>query len=76
MHDQYMNFGGGHWLVMLLWIAIVLPPFWRIFTKAGFSGWLSLLMLVPLVNLAVLYVIAFIEWPSLRRANSGGPAEW
>lgn len=60
------GWGGAHWLVMLLGAAIVLVPFWKIFSKAGFSGWLSLLMLVPLVNLIVLYVIAFSNWSARR----------
>jgi hypothetical protein len=41
---------------------IVLPPFWIIFKKAGFQPILSVLMLVPLVNLVLLYVVAFSEW--------------
>ena len=50
MHETMWSGGygmwfGGHWLFMLLWIAIILPPFWKIFSKAGFSGWLSLLEL-------------------------------
>lgn len=60
------GWSGGHWLVMLLGVAVLLVPIWRIFSKAGFSGWLSLLMLVPLVNLIVLYVIAFSPWPARR----------
>jgi uncharacterized membrane protein YhaH (DUF805 family) len=37
--------------------------FWRIFTKAGLSGALSLLVLVPGVGwLIVLCVLAFAEW--------------
>ena len=47
-------------LVVLLPVVII--PYWKIFSKAGFSGWLSLLMLVPLANLIVLYVVAFSEW--------------
>jgi hypothetical protein len=59
---------GGHWLFMLLWIAIILPPFWQIFSKAGFSSWISLLMLIPLANLMVLYIVASTEWPALKPA--------
>jgi len=54
--------------MFLLMLALVIVPFWRIFTKAGFSGWLSLLMLVPLVNLLALYFLAFAEWPGNRDA--------
>jgi hypothetical protein len=50
----------------LLAIFVVLPvfviPYWEIFSKAGFAGALSLLIVVPLVNLIVLYVVAFSKW--------------
>jgi hypothetical protein len=49
-------------IVFLLCIPIYLIPYWKIFSKAGFSGWLSLLMFVPLANLIVLYVVAFSQW--------------
>lgn len=45
-------------------VAIVIPPFWMIFGKAGFSKWLSLLMFIPIVNLIVLYFVAFSRWPN------------
>jgi len=38
----------------------------RIFSRSGFSGWLSLLMPVPMINLIVLYVVAFAPWTSRR----------
>jgi hypothetical protein len=60
-HELYF----AHWLWLLAWIALILPPFWKIFAKAGFSPWLALLVLVPLVNLIVLYVVAFSRWPAL-----------
>lgn len=41
---------------------IVLIPYWFIFKKAGFSPWIALLMIVPLVNLITLYVVAFSAW--------------
>jgi hypothetical protein len=44
---------------------IVVIPFWKIFEKLGFSKWLSLLMAVPIVNVGVLYVVAFA--PSSQR---------
>jgi hypothetical protein len=55
-----------HLLVLALLLApitvILLPPFWVIFKKAGFQPILSVLMMVPLVNLALLYFVAFSEW--------------
>lgn len=54
-------------LLLVFLIAVVvtvvgLIPYWKIFSKAGFSGWMSLLMLVPLLNLVVLYLVAFSDW--------------
>ena len=46
----------------LVMIVIVQIPYWFIWKKAGFSPALSLLMLIPLLNLVMLYVLAFSEW--------------
>jgi len=40
---------------------------WKIFVKAGHRGTLGLLMLVPVVNLVMLCVLAFGEWPIHRQ---------
>jgi hypothetical protein len=49
-------------------VILLLPPFWVIFKKAGFQAILSVLMVVPLVNLILLYFVAFSEWKA-------GPAQ-
>lgn len=46
----------------IIMLVIVIIPYWFIWKKAGFSPWLSLLMFLPLVNLVMLYVLAFSEW--------------
>jgi hypothetical protein len=46
--------------------AVAVLPFWMIFSKAGFPGWLSLTQLIPLVNVIALFYLAFAEWPALR----------
>ena len=53
--DMYV-FGPVH---MLLLGALLIIPFWQLFSKAGYSGWWSFLMIVPLVNVIALYVLAF-----------------
>jgi hypothetical protein len=45
-----------------LFSVVVLPPYWMIFKKAGFSPWLSLLTLVPLAKYIVLWAVGFSEW--------------
>ena len=52
---------------VLFSIVILLIPYWRIFRKAGFPPALSLLMILPIVNIIMLYFLAFSEWPSLRQ---------
>ena len=66
-----MESGNGFW--MLVGLVIVIVPVWRICTRIGYSGWLSLLVAIPLVNLGLLYFIAFSSWPLDNKVvdNSG-----
>ena len=57
-------------LMMLIFAVLIILPFWFIFSKAGFPRWLSLLMVVPIVNVIMLYVFAFSDWPSLQKKNN------
>ena len=62
--------GAAEWFVIMLIfpITMVLPviAFWQICSKAGFSGALGLLMLVPIANIILPLYIAFAQWPALR----------
>ena len=49
-------------LIILVFLAIIIIPFWFICKKAGFSPWLSLLNIVPFDNLILIYVLAFAQW--------------
>ena len=58
-----------HWaaLVVLLLIAYAfVAVFGRIVNRAGYSRWWLLTLLVPLVNLIMLWVFAFASWPVAR----------
>ena len=56
-----------HWIVVLVvFAAIVVVPIWAwctIVRKAGFSPWWGLLSIIPLVNIALLFVFAYSKWP-------------
>jgi hypothetical protein len=41
-------------------------PAWKIVSKAGFNGAWSLLIFIPLVNIVMMYVFAFSQWPTER----------
>ncbi len=61
-------------LMFLVMLPIVVIPYWKIFSKAGFSGWLSLLMFLPLINLIVLYIVAFSDWKTISKPNNINPS--
>jgi hypothetical protein len=52
----------GAFVFGLVFVAIMIVPLWQICKKAGFSPWLSLLVLVPFGALILLYVLAFAQW--------------
>jgi hypothetical protein len=49
-------------MFLIVLLPVVIIPYWVIFKKAGFAPALSLLVLIPLVNIIVLYVVAFSDW--------------
>ena len=49
-------------ITFAVYVAFLLIPFWQIFKKAGFPPFFALLMMVPFVNLVMLYVLAFAKW--------------
>lgn len=72
----FAAFGAFLWLGILACIVFAIVMYWRIASKAGYNGALSLLMLVPLANLVLLIFFAFSDWPieqELRRFRTGGP---
>jgi len=54
-------------LAILALTVLTVLPFWVIFRKAGFPPALSVLMVVPWINLAVLFFLAFAKWPALEQ---------
>ncbi len=63
------SMGAGHWLWMLVVATIAVIPAWRICQRTGYPGILGVLILIPLVNLAFLYFLAFSDWPSDKRGD-------
>jgi hypothetical protein len=59
-----MMFG---WLIMM---TVLIIPLWQISKKAGLSGFLSLLTLIPGIGILIaLYIIAFSQWRVIPAAN-------
>lgn len=57
---------------LLIGALIAIIPFWRICARAGYSPWLSLLIVIPLVNVIFIYFLAFSDWPSQKAAIPAG----
>ena len=64
-------FGFGVWefIIIISILVLLVLPFWKIFSKAGYSSWWSLLILIPWFNLFVIYYFAFSEWPIYKRIS-------
>ncbi len=60
----------GHWIWMLAIAILMVIPVWRICRRAGYPGWLGILILIPVANLVLLYFIAFASWPA-EKASRG-----
>jgi len=56
--------------LVLLIVAVKILVFCKIFSKVGYSWALGLLMLVPIANIIMLFVLAFAEWPIERELRS------
>jgi len=66
---------GAVFFILIMFMALVIVAvkvliFCKIFSKAGFSWALGLLMLVPVANIVMLFVLAFAEWPIQRELRS------
>lgn len=50
-------------IIVVAIMAFYIACFWKIWSKAGFNGAWSLLMLVPIANIVSIIYLAFAEWP-------------
>lgn len=54
----------------LIYLVLVIIPLWRICTRAGFHGALSLLTLIPLVGPFIVgAILSFANWPAKRSGS-------
>lgn len=56
----------GAIIAFVVWLALVVLMLWvgsKYYKKMGYSPWIVLLQLVPLVNVGMFFYFAFVEWP-------------
>jgi len=64
------SIGAPELLIILMLALIGLAPFYQIFRKAGYPGFLAILMLIPLVNVIMLFFLGFSDWPVLKQLRN------
>jgi len=61
-------------LVLIVFIAVLalvaMVPWFFIYKKAGFHPAMGCLMFLPIVNLVMMFILAFTEWPIERELQS------
>ena len=57
----------ANFLPLIILALLTLPPWWMLWKRTGHSPWISLVMIIPLVNIVMMWVIAFKKWPLEER---------
>ena len=57
------------WLVFIFFMGLI---WWKIVSKTGYHGALGILMLVPVVNIVMMAILAFKEWPIRKELKLKG----
>ena len=55
----------GGLFAVAIWV-VFLIAYVKIISRAGYSGWWVLVMFVPILNIVMLLIFAFKEWPIQR----------
>jgi len=63
---SFLAFSIWQLLLLIISLAIFVIPGWRIARKAGYPGAMSLLLLIPMLNIVFLWIFAFSRWPNQR----------
>ncbi|MBV9137388.1 MAG: hypothetical protein JO357_10035 [Hyphomicrobiales bacterium] len=57
-----------HWPIVLVYAGFYFLAVVRILNRVGFSGWWSLLALVPIGNVVALFIFSRAKWPQMEKA--------
>jgi hypothetical protein len=57
-------------MFVLMVLAVVFVPWFFIYKKAGYHPAMGCLMFLPLVNIVMLFIFAFMEWPIERELRN------
>jgi hypothetical protein len=65
-----LGLGLPEFILIAVMISVLAVPASRICAKAGYTAWLGVLVLVPFLNLLLLFFLAFVEWPVQRELEA------
>ncbi|MCZ6598825.1 MAG: hypothetical protein O7B99_14400 [Planctomycetota bacterium] len=69
--DSWIEFAGtAFFIISALSVLLFTFAFCRIYSKAGYHGAMGVLMLVPVVNVVMLFQLAFSRWPIERELKN------
>lgn len=52
--------------LIVAFFIVLFPPYARILRRTGFSRWWAVLIIVPGVNVVLLWLFAYARWPALE----------
>jgi len=61
--------------ILCAWALLHLICFWRIISKAGFSGCWCIFLFIPCLNTIALVWFAFADWPNMKRPRASKRSE-
>lgn len=59
------SFSIWHWIIVILYVTLTITFFKslvRLLNRLGFSGWWSVLSLIPIINIIALRALSKAEW--------------
>ncbi len=54
-----------HWMVVLIIVFMQILPVAKILSRIGWSRWLAILSVIPVVGWVFLWVVAYARWPKV-----------
>jgi hypothetical protein len=62
----YFSMGGGGFIWLLIWAALVVVPFWKILPTRGIQAPFALFAIVPIGVVVLLWIVAFKDDPDTK----------
>lgn len=60
------SFSLFHWLIVLITLAIMIIPMWKLLPRSGMPAPIALVSIIPFGLIILLWIMAFKRWPEDR----------